>query len=89
MPEQPTMPRWTQEDDWDDDEVESDEFDNEDDGETVSCPHCRRRIYEGSERCTHCEKYISEEDPPAARKPWWIIIGALLVLLIVYLWIRR
>ena len=29
---------------------------------TVPCKYCGRDIYEESERCPYCEKYISEED---------------------------
>ena len=64
------------------------ENDDEDDEEpTIPCPHCRRQIYEESQRCPYCGNYISEEDAVPARKPWWIIIGALLALYVVYRWI--
>lgn len=61
---------------------------SEDDGDdTIPCPYCRRSIHEDSQRCPHCENYLSEEDAPAARKPWWIVVGVLLCLFIVYRWI--
>jgi predicted nucleic acid-binding Zn ribbon protein len=85
--------RLAHEDDWEDDNDEWDdayEGPSEDDGEpTIECPYCGREIHEDSQRCPHCEKYISDEDAPARRKPWWIVIGVILCLYIVYRWIVR
>jgi hypothetical protein len=67
-------------DPWDDDDANGDD-------DTLPCPHCRRAIYEDSQRCPHCGNYISEEDVAPARKPWWIILGVLAVLYVVYRWI--
>jgi hypothetical protein len=77
------MPRVADSDDWDDD------FDDEsaDDDATIDCPYCGESIHEESQRCPHCERYLSAEDAPPARKPLWIVIGALLCLYIVYRWI--
>jgi predicted RNA-binding Zn-ribbon protein involved in translation (DUF1610 family) len=69
------------EDSWDD------EVPPDDDDLTVECPHCGQQIYEESERCAYCEKYISDEDSPPTRKPWWIIVGVLVCLYVVYRWI--
>jgi hypothetical protein len=56
--------------------------------DTIPCRYCGKQIHEESERCPHCESYISEEDEgPAVRKPWWIIVCALLGLYAVYRWI--
>ncbi len=78
------MPRW------DDDEEcgDEDDFDSPDDDEpTILCPYCGESIYEDSERCPSCERYISQEDAPAAMKPWWILLGAAAGLYAVYRWI--
>ncbi len=64
----------------------SDEWDSHDD-ETVPCPYCREPVYEGAERCPHCEQYISEEDSPSSPKPRWIILGCVICLIIVGWWI--
>jgi hypothetical protein len=78
---------------WDDDEDsgwndEEDEADSGEEGdETVPCPQCRRPIYEDSERCPHCGRYLSEEDAAGVRKPWWIVLGVLLVLGVLWIWI--
>lgn len=67
---------------WEDDEEGFDEegFAN-DDAETIACPYCGVEIYEESQRCPHCEKYISKEDAPAAKKPSWVVLGFILALL--------
>jgi ferredoxin-thioredoxin reductase catalytic subunit len=62
-------------------------FDDEDESETIACPHCRKQIHEESERCPYCEKYLSDEEMLPNRKPWWIVIGALACLYAVYRWI--
>ena len=88
------MPRRaTEEEEWDDDwdgddnEDDDDEPVDEDDALMMPCPHCRRPIFDESERCPHCEKYLSEEDAPRSRKPWWFILGAVVCLYAVYKWI--
>lgn len=75
-------------------EWEADDWDDEDDGPyddeddvTVPCPYCQREIYDDSEHCPFCGKYLSSEDRPATPKPWWIIIGVLLCFLVIYRWI--
>ena len=52
--------------DWDpDDQGDDDDYsEDEDDDLCIPCPHCGRRILEESERCPHCEKYLSREDAP-------------------------
>jgi hypothetical protein len=83
------MPRWPDdEDDWDDD-IEADEGDDYDvsddeDEPTIPCPYCHRPIHEEAERCPHCEQYVSQEDAPPARKPWWILVGVAAGLYAVY-----
>lgn len=74
--------------DWDDDS--DDDFDVDavdDEGEpTVPCPYCGEEIHEDSQRCPHCEQYVSDVDAPPRKKPWWIIIGVVVCLYIVYRW---
>jgi ferredoxin-thioredoxin reductase catalytic subunit len=62
---------------------------DDDESETIPCPHCRQQIHEDSQRCPYCEKYLSDEDAPANRKPWWIVIGALACMYAIYRWITR
>jgi hypothetical protein len=86
------MARWVDEEDgWDDDlESDDDEIDvpdEEDDEPTIPCPYCHEEIHEDSQRCPHCEHYISREDSLPSRKPWWIILGTLACLYVVYRWI--
>jgi hypothetical protein len=61
--------------------------DDDDDDECAPCPYCGQMILEESERCPHCEKYISREDAPPARKPLWIILGVAACLYVIYRWI--
>jgi predicted nucleic acid-binding Zn ribbon protein len=77
------------EDDEDWDDSEPDEPVDEDDDDTIPCPYCGKSIHEDSERCPHCESYISREDAPPARRPLWLIIGAVAGLAVVYMWIMR
>ncbi len=55
------------------------------DDDTEPCPYCGKPIYEGSERCPHCENYISEEDAPTG-KPAWIIVGTVIALVLAVMW---
>lgn len=59
---------------------------HDDDEALEKCPYCGHEIFEGSPRCPHCHKYISEEDIPTGRKPWWFIIGACLALFGLLVW---
>jgi hypothetical protein len=70
-------PRRTLDDDWLD----------EGDAETMPCPYCGRSIYEESERCPHCERYLSAEDSPGKPKPLWLILAAIVCLLAALTWI--
>jgi hypothetical protein len=81
------MPRWA--DDEDDDQFDHAEegFCGDEEEPTVPCPYCHREIHEDSQRCPHCENYISQEHAPQAHKPWWLVVGVLVCLLLVYLWI--
>jgi hypothetical protein len=72
-------------DDWDDDS-DDDYPDFGDDEPMIPCPNCGMDIHDESERCPHCERYISKEDAPTDRKPWWIIVGVVLCLYVVYRW---
>ncbi len=60
--------------------------DDDSDAATIPCPYCHRQIHEDSERCPHCENYISAEDAPTSRKPWWLVVGVLVCLYVIYRW---
>ena len=75
------------ENDWDSpDEEIDDSADDADGDETIPCPYCGRSIHEESERCPHCERYLSDMDTPPRRKPLWIALGVLVCLVIVLFW---
>lgn len=74
------MPRVALEDD---DEYEDDEDD------TIPCPHCQKQVYHDAEQCPYCGNYISEEDAPRDMKPKWIIIGCLICLAMTILWVWK
>jgi hypothetical protein len=94
------MGRWIREEhgefgglDPDERDDDADHFDDdcalgdEDDDLCMPCPHCGHKILEESERCPHCERYLSREDTPPARKPLWIWVGVIACLYVVYRWI--
>ena len=80
------MPRLINHDDEWDDDSDDDYPDFGDDEPMIPCPYCGIDIHDESERCPHCERYISNEDAPTVRKPWWIIVGVVLCLYVVYRW---
>jgi hypothetical protein len=81
------MSRWSAEDDEWNEEFDPDEdpSHNDDDDATILCPYCRRDIHEDSQRCPHCERYLSRDDAPP-RKPWWMLLGVGACLYVVYRW---
>ncbi len=80
---------WQDDSEWTADDAETEWQEDEEDDDTIPCPHCHQSIYEGAEQCPHCGKYISEEDAPSPAKPLWIIVGGLICLAIVLLWVWR
>jgi hypothetical protein len=68
---------WHEDDEYEADWDEVDEADPPDG--MMTCPYCRQRIFDESERCPRCGKYISEEDAPS-RKPVWVVVCAVLCL---------
>ena len=76
------MPRTATEDDW-----ENDDFGDDEDDNTVPCPHCKKDVYDGAEQCPYCGQYISEEDKPRESKPVWIVIAGAVCLAMVILWV--
>lgn len=73
-----------------DDDLDDREYPDadDDDDETVPCPHCREPVYEDAERCPHCGKYLSREDAPWS-KPAWLVAGVAVCLAIVLWWSSR
>ncbi|HLN30079.1 MAG TPA: zinc-ribbon domain-containing protein [Gemmataceae bacterium] len=76
-------------DEWDDNEVQGFQVPEEEEEETVPCPHCRRQIYEDAERCPNCGHYLSIEDGSFRARPWWFISGFVICVVIVVGWILR
>lgn len=62
--------------------------DDEDDDQTVPCPHCREPVYEDAERCPSCGRYLTREDVPG-RRPAWLVAGVVAGLAIVAYWTFR
>ena len=52
----------------------------------MECPHCHETIFDESEQCPACGKYLSAEDAPADRKPAWIVVTAVVCLIVFILW---
>jgi hypothetical protein len=75
---------WDDEGEWNDDEADDDFESPDEDEATIACPYCREPIHEDSERCPHCERYISREDAPPAKKPWWLLAGVAAGLYAIY-----
>jgi hypothetical protein len=67
-------------------DTELETADSGEDDDLIPCPYCRQPIYEESERCPYCEKYISVEDAPLVPKVW-IAIGVTAALFVTILWI--
>jgi predicted nucleic acid-binding Zn ribbon protein len=59
----------------------------DDDGPaTVPCPYCKAEVFEDSEQCPRCGKYLSREDAPQSRGGAWVIV-MILALLAVAMWV--
>ena len=67
------------------DDIDDDE-DWDDDDETMPCPLCGEPVYDDSEQCPNCGRYLSREDAPY-RKPWWVVAGVVACLAMVTWWI--
>ena len=67
--------------------MDAEDWTDEEGDNTIPCPYCSCPIHEDSQRCPHCEKYISEEDTPTGPKPLWLVIGVLACLAAAVLWI--
>ena len=58
----------------------------DDDGPpTVPCPHCKAEVFEDSEQCPRCGKFLSNEDAPLSRGGMWVIVMILALLAAVIL----
>jgi hypothetical protein len=60
---------------------------DDDESDTVACPHCGKQVYEDAAYCPHCDRDMTDLDGRVARKPWWIIVGALACMYAFYRWI--
>lgn len=62
-----------------DDETEgNDDWYDDDDSETISCPVCKADVYEDAEQCSACGNYITRNT--AVQPMWWWTAVVLLVL---------
>jgi zinc-ribbon domain len=71
------------EDDWDDDE--EDDLDD-DDHSTITCPNCRKSVYDDVEQCPYCGHFISDEERSGG-KSLLVIVGVILCLAVVVFWL--
>lgn len=81
------MPRYQddeEEEDYDDGE---EDYGDDEDAETVPCPHCGADVYEGAEQCPRCGKYLSAEDAPPTRPRGWVAVVMVLALVAAAMWV--
>jgi predicted nucleic acid-binding Zn ribbon protein len=63
--------------------------DDEEDGDTIECPHCGAEISEYAQQCPRCRYFVSEEQTRRAGQPKWGVITAIVILaMFVYAAIR-
>lgn len=85
---------WDESDDWLGDEFADgadygdEEFDDDEDDQTVECPECGAAVYEDAEQCPTCGNYIvhstSQSDYLWRNRPtWWVILGLLGILAVI------
>ncbi len=63
-----------------DDELRDDEYPDEpvedDETDTVSCPHCGQDVYEDAVQCPACGNYLPASGSAMAGWPaWWLVLG--------------
>jgi uncharacterized paraquat-inducible protein A len=81
------MPRHTRDDDDEDDYGDAGYGDDDDEAETVPCPHCGAEVYENAEQCPRCGKYLSAEDRPPTRPGGFVAVMMVLALLAALFWV--
>jgi hypothetical protein len=52
----------------------------------MPCPHCLAVIWDDSERCPACGRYLSDEET-SRRHPWWVMMGIVICLALALYWI--
>ena len=62
----------------DPDPSDQDSSDDEDE-DTLTCPFCRKPVYERADICPHCRNFITFDDTKTNRK-LWVWIGIVLAL---------
>ena len=61
---------------------EPDEFDDDEDSETISCQNCGQSIYEDAIECPYCGEYVTPATSPWTGRPiWWLMLGGLGVIM--------
>jgi uncharacterized paraquat-inducible protein A len=53
------------EEDWSETGSDGDDYDSDDDGETISCPNCRADIYADLGHCPRCGHWFTDADSAA------------------------
>lgn len=81
------MPRYQDDDEDEDDDYGDDYPGDDDDAETVPCPHCGADVYEEAEQCPRCGKYLSAEDAPPSRPRGWVAVVMVLALVAAVMWV--
>lgn len=86
----PKRPFDDEDDDFDDEfELDDAESSNDEDDDTMPCPHCGRPMYDDAEQCPACGRYLSDEERSSVNQPRWIIFTAIVVLAaILYAYLR-
>ncbi len=64
---------------------EPDEFEDEDDFETLACPSCGADIFEDAEQCPACGDYVVFSDAALSGWPWWFVALGLIGIVAVIL----
>lgn len=51
--------------------------------ELVTCPHCKRRLYDQAELCPHCGMALGDKP---ARLPLWAIVVIAVMIVLLFVW---
>ncbi len=64
---------------------DEDEYSEDEEAQTLPCPHCRAEIYEDAEQCPYCGEYVTHSTSIWAGRPWWwIVLGLLGIVAVIF-----